>query len=109
MVAALVMSSCQPVAVSEKKETETVTGRVVEKEGKAVEEEEEKKETAEGAEMITNAAGKLVEKPQYGGICTFYMDASTHENIDPVRSALSGWMCAPTYECPVIVDWSMGP
>ena len=110
LVAALVLASCQPAAVEEEKETETITGKVVEKEGPAVEEEEEEAAPAvKGPEMITNAAGKLVEKPQYGGICTFYMGASTLENIDPVRSALSGWMCAPTYETPVIVDWSMGP
>ena len=50
-----------------------------------------------------------MEAPQYGGTATFYMSSGAMENIDPVRSALSGWMCAPIYETPVIVDWATGP
>ncbi len=113
VVASLVLVSCQPAAeTQEQQEGQVIKGEVTQpaaetevpvEGGGAV-----PTPTAE-VEMVTNIAGKQVEKPKYGGTVTFYMGASALENIDPVRSSLSGWMCAPIYETPVIVDWAKGP
>ena len=50
MVAALLLASCAPAVTEE----EPVT--------------EEAPVTEEGPEMVRNSIGKLVEKPQYGGV-----------------------------------------
>ena len=65
MVAALVLGSCAP-AVVEEEEEEVVTP--VEEEEEVVEEEEVAPE--EGPEMIRNTAGKMEQKPEYGGSIT---------------------------------------
>lgn len=96
LVVALVLVSCGPAEVTPEEEEVTP-------------EEEEEMEVEEEKDMVVDAFGRLVEKPNYGGTVTFYMSSGAMENIDPVRSALSGWMCAPMYESPVIVDWAKGP
>jgi len=66
MVAALVLASCGPA-------------------------EEEEEESPDGKEMVRNVLGKLVEKPQYGGVYThcipseplFFDDASGHIGSAP--------------------------
>ena len=111
MVAALVLSSCQPAVVEEEKETEAVKGQVTEKEAPTV---EEKKEAAvaeeKGPEMVTDALGRLVEKPRYGGSITFQL---THEKatdyFDPIISAIGGHLGSVTYDKLVTGDWFKGP
>ena len=64
MVATLVLSSCQAATVEEEKETETVTGKVTEKEAPTVAEEEDEAVVEEaGPEMVRDIKGRLVEKP----------------------------------------------
>jgi len=72
LVAALVLSSCQAATVEEEKETETVTGKVTEKEAAKVEEEGKEVVVEEaGPEMVRDpSTGEMVEKPQYGGTVT---------------------------------------
>ena len=79
MAMALVLSSCQAATVEEEKETETVAGKVTEKEAAKVEEEEEEEEVVAeeaGAEMVRDIKGRLVEKPQYGGTVTVRVDGN---------------------------------
>ena len=89
MVVALVLSSCQAATVEEEKETETVAGKVIEKETAEVEEEEEAAVVvAEGAEMVRDpTTGKMVEKPRYGGTITYRDDNDPGDGLfDPWES-----------------------
>ena len=65
MVAALVLSSCQPAVVEEEKETETVTGEVTETVAPVVEEEEEEEAVVEdtGPEMVLDSHCLLYTSP----------------------------------------------
>ena len=86
MAVALVLTSCGPAEVEEEEEVTPV------EEEEVTPEEEEEVEVVEEEEMVVDAFGRLVEKPKYGGTVTFYMSSGAMENIDPVRSAMSGWM-----------------
>jgi len=63
VVMALVLASCGP-AETEEEEGQTITGDVTQP---GEEEEEEAVVEDEGPEMVVDALGRLVEKPQYGG------------------------------------------
>lgn len=111
LVVALVLSSCQPAAVEEEKTTETVTGQITEKKAPTVGEKEEEAVVEEkGPEMVTDALGRLVEKPRYGGGITFQL---SHEKatdyFDPVISAIGGHLASVTYDKLVTGDWYRGP
>ena len=85
MVVALVLSSCQAATVEEAEETETVTGKVTEKEAPKEEAKVEEKEVVEkGPEMVRNIHGNLVEKPQYGGTIRYRVFPSQAEHFDPL-------------------------
>jgi len=113
MVVALALSSCGPAAVEKEGEGTTVVGKVVEKEGTSVEEEEavaEKEPEEEGPEMVVDAFGKLVEKPQYGGIITFpYEKAAILTDKDPARAGYAFEITTQVYESPIMLDWAKGP
>jgi len=112
MVAALVVSSCQPAA-EEGEEGKTVVGEVVEKGGPAVEKEKEEgpaAEEEEGPVMVRDAFGKMKEKPEYGGTITFTLDAGSATTIlDPVYSTRSVLNAVHTYGRLGTADWSRGP
>ena len=112
MVAALVLSSCQPAAVEEKKITETVKGQVIEKDAPKVEEEEEGPAAVEekGPEMVLDSMGKLKEKPRYGGSITFISASGTPTQLlDPVNSTRSLPNALHVYGRLGTADWSRGP
>ena len=112
MVAALVLSSCQPAAVEEKKTTETVTGQVTEKGTPTVEEKEETTAVVEekGPEMVLDSMGHLKEKPQYGGTITFISaSGSPTQLLDPVNTTRSAVSQVNTYSQLGTADWSRGP
>jgi ABC-type transport system substrate-binding protein len=79
MVVALVLASCGP-AEEEEEEAKTVVGEV------EVEEEEEEEVAEEVAEkkMVENIAGKLVEKPQYGGTIRYRVLPHQARRFDPL-------------------------
>ena len=68
MMVALVLASCAPAAVEEEE-----VAPVVEEEEVAEEEEVVKEEK----EMVKDALGRMVQKPQYGGVLTMAMTADT--------------------------------
>jgi peptide/nickel transport system substrate-binding protein len=112
MVAALLLSSCQPAEVEEKEETETVAGQVIEKAAPTVEEEEETTTVVEekGPEMVLDSMGKLKEKPQYGGTVTFISSSGTPTQLlDPVNSTRSLPNAVHVYGRLGTADWSKGP
>jgi len=86
LVAALVLGSCQAAAPEEKKEGETVTGKVTEKEAPTVKEEEKKGEEP--------AAAPGPEEPRYGGTLTVLHGHATLEpaSWDP---ADCNWITEP--------------
>jgi len=105
MAATLVLTSCTPAA--EEGEGQTIIGKVTEQEGTEIEEEEVEEE---GPEMVRDAFGNLVEKPQYGGIITIpYDKGDSLTDKDPERGAFANDMTANTYESPMKVDWAKGP
>jgi len=107
ITAALVLSSCS-TPVAEEEEGQTIIGEVTEQEGTEVEEGEEAGE--EGDEMVLDAFGNLVEKPQYGGIITYAYDKdAVLIDMDPARAAYAHEMTAHVYESPFAIDWSKGP
>jgi len=74
MVLTLVLASCAPAVVEEEEAVE-----------EAVEEEVVEEEVAPaGPEMVENAAGKLVEKPQYGGTIRYRVIAWQARRFDPL-------------------------
>jgi peptide/nickel transport system substrate-binding protein len=112
MVAALVLSSCQPAAVEEKKETGTETGQVTEKEAPTVEEKEVTTTVVEekGPDMVMDSMGKLKEKPQYGGTITFISaGGAPTQLLDPVNSTRAGVNAVNVYGRLGTADWSKGP
>ena len=116
MVTALVLSSCGPAAVEEEKETETVTGKVTEKEtAKVEEEEEEAAAVVEGKDMVTLTLTKrdgttmqvTKERPRYGG--TIVMTGSNPRYIDGIYG-LNYWTpCKWTNEALNEDKWEWGP
>ena len=116
MVTALVLSSCGPAAVEEEKETETVTGKVTEKETAKVEEEEEEAPVVvEGKDMVTVSLTKrdgttvqvTKERPRYGGTIT--MTGSNPRYIDGIYG-LNYWTpCKWTNEALNEDKWEWGP
>jgi len=114
MVAALVLSSCQAATVEEEKETETVAGKVTEKEAAKVEEEEEEEEVAAeaGPEMARDIRGNLVEKPRYGGTVTVSTGANPTTQWDPWWTQQGGadyLALAAVYDRLTGYDWSSPP
>ena len=105
IVLALVLASCGPAAVEE--EGETVAGRVVEKEVKPEEEKEEP--VSAKKEMITDALGRKVEKPQYGGTAVIAL-LQDPVGFDPYFiDQASAWTMHLTNECPEVGDFTAGP
>jgi len=106
VVMALVLASCGP-AETEEEEGQTITGEVTQP---GEEEEEEAVVEDEGPEMVVDALGRLVEKPQYGGSIVFQL---THEKatdyFDPIISAIGGHLGSVTYDKLVTGDWYRGP
>ena len=112
MVAALVLSSCQPATVEEEKETETVKGQVTEKDAPKAEEEKEGPAAVEekGPEMVTDSMGKLKEKPRYGGTITFISaGGAPTQLLDPVNSTRAVVNGVNVYGRLGTADWSKGP
>jgi len=100
IVAAVLMASCAPAAVEE--EGKTVTGKVVEKE-EAVKEEEEV--VTEEKEMVRDSIGRLVEKPEYGGLSTVATTRDTGFSPAPLNTH---WIPALMYESLINNDWTRG-
>ena len=111
MAAALALSSCQAATVEEEKKTETVTGKVTEKEAPTAIEEEEEEEAVEeeaGPEMVRDVKGRLVEKPRYGGTVT--VDVTANPSAwDPWRSLSGGnsFALGSIYDMLLGGDWSV--
>ena len=117
MVAALILSSCQPAAVEQEKGTETVKGQVTQKEAPTVEEEEEKEAAAvvAGKDMVTvsltmrdgTTLQVTKERPRYGG--TIVMTGSNPRYIDGIYG-LNYWTpCKWTNEALNEDKWVWGP
>ena len=103
MVAALVLGSCAP-AVVEEEEEEVVTP--VEEEEEEVVEEEEVAE--EGPEMIRNTAGKMEQKPEYGGSIT-RCGVTSLIGFDPAYTVT--WQCFQmvwTHDALLLGDFAKG-
>ena len=110
MVAALVLSSCQPAAVEEKTTTKTVTGQVTEKAAPTVKEKEEAVVEKKGPVMVLDSLGHLKEQPRYGGSITFILDSGTATQLlDPVNSTRAGINAIHVYGRLGTADWSRGP
>jgi len=111
LVVALLLPSCQAATVEEEKETETVTGKVTEKEAAKVEEEEEEAvvEEEEGPEMVRDIKGRLVEKPRYGGTINVY-EYTNPVGWDPWRQHTGGstlyLIMGSVYDMLTGGDWS---
>jgi peptide/nickel transport system substrate-binding protein len=104
LVAALVLSSCQPAPAGETG-GKTIKGEVVEKAAPKVEEKEVVEE--KGPEMVRDSLGRLVEKPQYGGVINFV--TSQTGGFDPanVFNFWPSWTLI--YDALVCEDWTKGP
>ena len=105
IVAALVLTSCAPAA--EEKE-EVVTPE--EKEEEVVTPKEEKEEVvAPEKEMVRDALGRMVEKPQYGGTAVITL-AQDPVGFDPYFiDQASAWTMHLTHENPSTGDYAAGP
>ena len=67
-------------------------------------------EAAVEAVMVTNAAGKVVEKPQYGGELNFpFVIDFAQQNFDPATNWIAGWVTTNYYKALVHLDWAKGP
>ncbi len=112
LVTALVLTSCQTAAPSQT-EGQTITGKVTQKEQPTPTETGTKEAAApeeEGPEMVQDAFGRLVEKPQYGGTITYGLDkAAVLIDKDPARAGYAREMTVHVYEAPVMLDWAKGP
>ena len=73
MVLALVLASCAPAVVEEEVAEEVVEEEVIEEEVAPA-----------GPEMVENIAGKLVEKPQYGGTIRYRVLPHQARRFDPL-------------------------
>ena len=112
MVAALILSSCQPAAVEEKEATETVTGQVTEKKAPTVDEKDDAPAVVEekGPVMVLDSMGHLKEQPRYGGSITFILTSGTATQLlDPVNSTRAGINAIHVYGRLGTADWSRGP
>ena len=103
MALSLVVASCGPAVTEEEEEEEVIT-----------EEEEEEEVTEEEAVtegMVLNTAGKLVEKPRYGG--WYYMRISGDiRGFDDVLPASPAYMTNTlnlTHDELSTGDWALGP
>jgi len=104
MVAALVLGSCAPAVVEE--EEEEVVTPVEEEEEEVVEEEEVAPE--EGPEMIRNTAGKMEQKPEYGGSIT-RCGVTSLIGFDPAYTVT--WQCFQmtwTHDALLLGDFAKG-
>ena len=88
MVATLVLASCAPAVVEEEE--------VVTEEEVVVEEEV----VAEEKEMVVNAAGNLVEKPQYGGRATLFMASWETNPMASTPNSRAHWLIIQTIGTP---------
>jgi peptide/nickel transport system substrate-binding protein len=102
IVVGLVLASCGPAEEAEE-EGKTVVGTVEE------EEEEEEEEVAEGAEMVRDTLGRLMEKPQYGGIITVMRNADPRDFDEAFANTWGTWTLGMTNDPLICVDWSKGP
>ncbi len=102
MVVSLALASCGPAVTEEEEEEEVVT-----EEEEVVTEEEEEEE--EGPEMVRDSLGKLVEKPQYGGILRLGLSAPPRR-FDPAFLMQSQTITInQTNENLFMGDWAKGP
>ena len=108
LVIAMMLPSCQAATVEEN-EGKTVTGQVTEKETqKADEEEAEVVDTKTGPEMVVNAAGKLVEKPKYGGVFYLHIPGDPQGFDDAVAGSTTIYTTYLTNEELYEGDWAKG-
>jgi len=106
MAVTLLLASCGPAAVEE----EVVPGEEEEEVVPVTEEEEEVvAEEGKEKEIVVDALGKLVEKPQYGGTLTGLMGT----NIKTFEVLQAGSLCninwSFVYESLGSGDWTRGP
>ena len=75
--------------------------------------EEEEEEAAEvvptGPEMVYDALGNLVEKPQYGGTVYLALDGGYIDHITPAKQSMGAPVKEMVYEYWQQVDWMKGP
>ncbi len=103
IVLALILASCQQAELTTEEEGKTVTGKV--EEGVTPEEEEEVEE--EGPEMVRDSLGRLVEKPQYGGVINFAVGQTGGFDPANVFNFWPSWVLI--YDALVCEDWTKGP
>ena len=103
MALSLVVASCGPAVTEEEEEEEVITE---EEEEEVVTEEEA---VAEG--MVVNTAGKLVERPRYGG--WYYLSRTTDiRGFDDALPATPAYMTSTlnlTHDELYTGDWAKGP
>ena len=83
IVAALVMTSCQPAKKAE--EGTTITGKVTETEGETTGPIATVPEKTTGPKMVMNSVGKMMEEPQYGGTIVMSAANGPDTGFDPIR------------------------
>ena len=101
VVLALVLASCGPAADEE--EVVTPPGE------EEVAPPEKEQAVTEEKEMVTDALGRLVEKPRYGGTFVITYAAGPlvwDERLGPAQSR--GWL-SPGNETLLVGDWTRGP
>ena len=88
MVVSLLVTSCGDDVTDEEEE---INGEEEEIEGEEEEVNGEEEEDTEGKDMVVNTAGKLVEKPRYGG--TYHLSRTTDvRGFDDCLSASPAYM-----------------
>ncbi|HUV44679.1 MAG TPA: ABC transporter substrate-binding protein [Dehalococcoidales bacterium] len=103
MVAALVLSSCQPAPAAETTKEQTVTGKVVEKEAPAAKEVEEKEEVIQEKKLAT-----IATVPKYGGTLISVISSDVR-GFDTKLMADYSTTAVWTHEKLAKGDWARGP
>ena len=103
MVAALVLSSCQPAPAAETDEEQAVTGKVVEKEAPVTGEVEEEKEVIKEEKLAT-----IATDPKYGGTLVS-VRTSDVRGFDVKLMADYSTTAIWTHEKLAKGDWARGP
>ena len=104
MVLSLVIASCGTKSTEEAKVTEEEEAEVV-----TIEEKGKEEVVGEEKEMVTDSLGRLVRKPEYGGLYTMAVTSSP-DYWDWAYSMTCGcWQNVYTEESLLTGDWTKGP
>ncbi len=109
MVAALLVTSCGGATTEEEEDVTNGEEDVIGEE----EEEEvgEEEEVDDGKDMVTNTAGKLVEKPRYGGYYNLAItnDIRGFDDVLPISPAYTSVTLNLTHDELFTGGWALGP